>query len=93
MGTSNHTAYDAEALNACRTARRTSKAATMAMLEAIVSVSRCFNTSFIIVNLRNQALQISDVTLRELAVAAEVRCEWCYAPSEKTIQQSLAFTQ
>jgi hypothetical protein len=93
MGTKSHTQYDAEVPKALRTPRRVSKAAATAMLEAVVNKRRHFHNSFVIANFLDETFEIGNITLGELAVAAEVRCERGYTSGEKTIQQALAFSQ
>lgn len=60
-------------------------------LDASVSESKYFASSFSIVDLGDEALEIRDVAFGELAVAAEVRRERRDAHGEQAIEQAFAF--
>src|SRR5262245_18454680 len=61
-----------------------------AALDTSVSSINVRSSSCIVVQLRDELLEIRDVSLRELSVAAEVRGERRNAPGEQAIEQSLA---
>ena len=59
----------------------------MAELETIVSVNRSRSGSLIIVvDLRNETLELGNVAFRELAVPAEMSSQRRYTPRKQTIQ-------
>src|SRR5262245_22539351 len=67
---------------------------TMLALETSVIARRFRSSSSIMIfDLVDETLEIRDVPLRELAVAAEVRGEGSDAAGEETIEETLAFVQ
>src|SRR5262249_13119115 len=90
MGTRSQSRYATELPNACRTGRRISSTSTMIVLETIVCASSCRRASIIVFDLRNEALEVRNVPLAELAVSAEVRSKRSHAAGKKAVQQTLA---
>src|SRR5689334_15230600 len=80
-GTSSHEEYAAAAPNTSRTTRRIVNVARMDRVAATVRASRTLINSVFIFDLRDEALEIGDVTPGQLAVAAEVGGERCYPAS------------